>query len=129
MPRNAASRKCRSCKTPVLIGPNDDLAAFIVTVDPTPLSLLGEALALLAGRDTYHLRATRGGGRYLNRRDRWQIAGQPAGSSERLWPFDVVAGHVCNSPPLPGIESQLPSKSERKDSDNANVGLFEEIPY
>lgn len=132
MSRYTDVHRCRKCRQPVLVGLDGDLCAWIATVDRTPLSPLGEALALLAGRATYHLRQN-GRRLYLDRRDRWQIAGNPAGESERLWPFDVVADHVCNSPPLPSIDSCLPDKPKpRKDSDNDNsaVGtLFETIPY
>lgn len=129
MGRNTTSRRCRQCKAAVLVGLDGDLCAFPTTADPTPLSPLGEALALLAGRATLHLRATPDGGRYLDRRDRWQIQGEPAGTANRLFPFDVVAAHVCHSPPLPSIPTNLPDKPEaRKDQNNAGT-LLEQTPY
>lgn len=121
----ARPRKCRHCKAPVLAGLDDELCGFPTTVDPTPLSPIGEALALLAGRTTYRLDKDQ----QLWRRDRWQIAGQPAGTVDRLFPHDVVASHSCGAPPLPSIESQLQPKSTTTKEANDVGTLLENIPF
>lgn len=97
--RNATAVVCPRCGAHVLRGHSDDLCAFTVTVDPQPLDTLGELLALASGRGTYalrrHLRHYR-----LHRRDRWQIRGQPPGSTSGPFRFDTVAEHRCGSPPM-----------------------------
>lgn len=119
-PRTAYPGRCRTCRARILRGLDSDLCAFQATADPTPLSPLGEALALLADRQTFHLRQERGN-LQLDRRDRWQIQGQPAGTAERLWPFDVVAEHACYSAPLPSIKSLLKTKPTTTKKDPSNV--------
>lgn len=58
------------------------------TVDPTPLTALGELAALLTGRWTYDLAPSR----ELHHRDRWRI--------QRRQP-PVLAAHRCGHPPPP----------------------------
>lgn len=98
--RNAEPRRCRTCRTMVLAGLDNDWAALDATADPTPLDHQGEALAHLTGRKTYALRR-RGNHLQLATRDRWQISGP------RNWPtpYDVLAEHKCGAPELPGIQS------------------------
>lgn len=130
MTRHTNTRRCPTCKASVLVGLNDDLAAFQVVVDPTPLTPIGEALALLAGRPTLHLHTDHTHRRYLARRDRWHIKGQPAGSIDRLYPFDVVAEHVCNADPLPACTSNLPDKPKTSPTPKGETDdLFTEYPF
>lgn len=90
--RRARARHCPRCGLIVLTGYDDDLCARLVTVDPTPLSALGEALAHVAGRYTRTL-THRGGRLELDKRDANQIASKPAGITGNR--FDVLAEHRC----------------------------------
>lgn len=123
-PRTARPGRCRTCKATILRGLDADLCAFPTTADPIPLSPIGEALALLAGRQTFHLRRTPGTtDLQLDRRDQWQIAGQPAATPDSLFPADTVAEHKCWSPPLPAAKSLIPkTAAARKNTNN-------ECPY
>lgn len=94
---------CR-CGQPVIVGLDDDRGAHRARVDPYALGAQGEALALLAGRSTAAL-FRRAGHWQLRHRDRWQIAGTPAGSPRRFGVADIVAEHVCGADPLPAIAS------------------------
>ncbi|HEU5084459.1 MAG TPA: hypothetical protein VFU14_14040 [Acidimicrobiales bacterium] len=94
--RAAQPRGCRHCHTPVLVGLDGDVAAVEATVDPTPLSTLGEALAVLTGRRLYTLR--RYTGRYhLGDRSPLMIRATPADAAR----YDVLANHVCGQPVPP----------------------------
>jgi hypothetical protein len=53
--RSASLTRCRDCKAPILYGLDADMCALSVRADPTPLTPLGEALALIDGRATYSL--------------------------------------------------------------------------
>lgn len=109
--RAAWARRCRTCREITITGLNDDVCAFTTTVDPTPLGTLGEALARMSGRQTFSLHHD-GPKRFrISRRDRWQIAGHPAGR-QGILPFDVVTEHHCRTPPLPSIPSEL-TRTER----------------
>jgi hypothetical protein len=70
--------RCRTCKAPILRGPHAEWCAFTIEVDSTPLSAIGEALALLAHR-----------------------ASRPAGTPR----LDIYATHACGAAPLPSCES------------------------
>lgn len=101
--------RCPRCKARTLQGLNDIHLAWTIRVDPAPLGPVGEALALLAGRETAWLRwdTSSSGARRLalTRRDRWDI-----GAPERslMWrSADVVAVHVCDAPRLPPVPSRL----------------------
>lgn len=91
--RRARPRPCPTCHTWTLTGLDDDLCAFEATCDPAPLTTLGEALALIAGRRTLALRRTRG---RLELDQRWadHIEAEPAGSPR----LDVLATHTCGHP-------------------------------
>lgn len=104
MNRAARNGTCKKCRAVVLIGWSDDVLAFMSYVDPIPLGPVGEFLARANGRRTYALRL-HGRGVRLYERDRWQIAGSPAGT-RALWRFDVVADHACGQP-LPTIPTTL----------------------
>lgn len=91
--RPRTSRSCsltkHSCGMPVLTGLDADRAALTVTVDPYPLTPLGEVQALRAHRPTYLLTA-----RQLDRRDRWNIPGRPPTHART-----VLATHDCTGIP------------------------------
>ena len=60
--RTATPQTCRKCGTPVLVGPDHDVAALIVTVEADPLPEgIDEANLIDAGRSTYTARAQRDG--------------------------------------------------------------------
>ncbi len=100
--RTAHVRRCQGCPTWTVVGLDADRAAGPVTADVTPLSRVGEALALLAGRPTYTLRRT-AGRLELDHRHRWAIAGNPIDGGD----YDVVTEHHCGTSPLPATNSRL----------------------
>jgi hypothetical protein len=103
--RAVQATACPRCHARTLTAYAGDIAQVLVKVDPEPLSPLGEALALLAGRYTCSL--WRAGNRYeLDLRDSFHIR-TPAGSGK----CDVHAEHRCGAPPLPSIKSQFPARS------------------
>lgn len=95
--RCARLTACRRCDTETITGPDADWAAIEVTTDATPLSGIGEALALATGRATYTV-TIRNRHAYLDYRDQWRITGHPADTEK------VVAQHVCGAAPLPAAE-------------------------
>lgn len=94
MSRNANPQPCRGCGAQILAGLSDDHLAHDAHVDPSPLSPYGEMLARLAGLRTYDLHREVDGFR-LYVRDRWQIAGRPAGVLVYCWRVDVLTEHRC----------------------------------
>lgn len=82
--RKASLIRCK-CGEHILTGLDDRVCALSARVDIYPLSNLGEVEAMRAGRRTYWLR-----GRELDRRDRWNIAGNPAST------ITVLAEHRCD---------------------------------
>lgn len=102
--RRARPARCSRCKAWVVRGYGADWCSLAVDADPDPLDAIGEALALIAGRATFELRIV-GGRPELRRRDRWMIAGHPAGSDKT----DILAGHDCDKPlKLSHTGSRLP---------------------
>lgn len=97
--RAAKLRRCKTCGRYILTGLDNDMCASVANADPTPVSPLGEALALIGGRRTYTLRQTTDR-LELQIRDRWQIAGSPAGTRH-----DVLPEHTCEAIDLPSAES------------------------
>lgn len=89
-------RTCPDCRASIIRGLDDDRCALLATVDPQPLSPLGEALALIEGRYTVTLRHDRGR-LVLDTRDSFHIKGSPAGTRHGE---DVLRMHRCGSPPL-----------------------------
>lgn len=90
--RAARARRCRTCRDYVLAGLDADRCALPVAADPDPLSVRGEAIAILAGKPTYSLRYL--SNRFeLDHRGHFDIRGDP----RRL---DVLAGHICGQPSL-----------------------------
>ena len=53
--RRARAATCRGCGAKVLDGLDADVCALVATVDPTPLTAIGEVLAVLDGRRTFTL--------------------------------------------------------------------------
>lgn len=88
--RTVRARRCPSCGAMTLRGLDDIRCAGAATTDGDPLTTLGEAVALLAGRTTYTLRRT-AGRLELDHRHQWAVAAHPPGAGE----YDVVAEHVC----------------------------------
>jgi hypothetical protein len=88
-PRTLAEH-CPKCRRVVMTGPNAD-TGLDLTADPQPLTALGEALALMAGRATVELRW-----RYdhyeIAGRDHFRIRGSPAGTNG----LDVLIVHECD---------------------------------
>jgi len=93
--RRIRATRCRHCACPILVGLDSDRCAWVARATPSPLSPLGEAVAILNGQATYALHVGAGMAE-LQIRDRWQIAGCPAATR-----FDVLAAHVCGAGPLP----------------------------
>lgn len=90
--RTARTRRCPTCRRPIIHGLDANWAAQIACCDPWPLTPIGEALTLLAGRRTWSLTFA---GRYeLDYRDHWRIRGLPAATRH-----DVLAAHECGLPP------------------------------
>lgn len=94
---NAISRRAKEhtcvCGATILVGLDADRAAGEARVDPTPVTALGEVMALLDGRTTYRLYAA--GRLELDHRSRWHITGA---SADHVL---VLAEHRCQTPPLP----------------------------
>lgn len=96
--RTARIRTCRCCRTPTLAGLDDTTCALDVSCDPTPLTPIGEALALVEGRRTLALH--REGNRFvLDPREREHITAYPASTRDRE---DVLREHRCHTPPPAG---------------------------
>lgn len=85
-----------TCRATTIAGLDGDVLAFEAHTDPQPLSVHGEAFALLEGRVTWHLRRERN--RYvLEPRDSYDIRRHPATSRPRE---DVLRQHRCHTAPL-----------------------------
>jgi len=111
--RGVTTHRCRTCQAQILEGLDEDVCAFRAVVDPDPLTPMGEALALLAGRRSYEIRR-HSGGWALWHRDRWQIRGRVAGPK-----YLVVADHQCDTPKLPTIPTP-PRVKKAKANDEPN---------
>lgn len=94
--RRARPRPCLRCRTWTIAGLDADQCALEAHCDPTPLTPLGEVLALAQGRRTLEL-ATTGGRLQLEQRWADHITGHPAGAGR----YDVLATHDCEQPPIP----------------------------
>ncbi|GGS88348.1 hypothetical protein ACFFV7_51060 [Nonomuraea spiralis] len=93
--RAANLKPCPSCKATVLAGLDADHTAMPVRCDPTPLTEMGEAVALLQDRTTYDLLPTKTG-RELHERTPHFI------SKPRR--YQVFATHKCNNPLIAFIQ-------------------------
>ena len=94
--RRAQPRLCRRCDARVLIGLDADVAALPVTVDPTPLTPLGEALAQLEGRYTVELFPD-ARGHVMDTRTDTRILHRPADVAQ------VLPEHRCGTPLPPAL--------------------------
>ena len=84
-----AARTVRhACGAVVLEGLDRNRCAFLVAVDPQPITAAGEVAAIRDGRGTWRIFAGT-----LDPRDRWNIPGHPPGD-----PWPVHAGHRCRDP-------------------------------
>jgi hypothetical protein len=97
-------RLCPRCQKLILTGPDNDIGAFTVNADPTPVDEIGEILALAAGRATFDLAGNRER-RYLYRRDQW-APGLP-----RRYP--VLPEHRCGKP-LPQQNISFPEHNSAR---------------
>ena len=59
--RNATRQTCPKCGAQVLVGPDHDVAALVVTVDPAPITSDREVALIDAGVPTYTARSAREG--------------------------------------------------------------------
>lgn len=109
--RRAQARVC-GCGAIILVGLDADRCAGEARVDPTPLTAVGEALAIMTGRSTYLLRTV--GRPELDHRSRWHIGGASADD------VAVLAEHACGTPPLP--TRTMPTPHRREDS-------TDDLPY
>lgn len=104
--RAARAGYCRSCGTVVVRGLDADRAALSAVCDPEPINVLGEFLALSAGRRTYDLTWR---GRYeLNPREPAHIRAAPA---QLFGKSTVVVSHLCGQAmPMEGRQIMEPVK-------------------
>lgn len=106
--RGIRAGHCPACREPVLAGVDEDWCAAVVRVDVTPLSAIGEASCVLAGRPTYSLDDTPA---RLTRRRASRMKMQPAGDPRKRWhKYDVLPLHECGNPVNP--EMTIPSMLE-----------------
>lgn len=87
------TRRCPTCRQPIVTGFDDAVGPTVATVDPHPLTLEGELLALVAGRATYGISE----GFELGYRDAWRIEHLPPEPRG----YTVHATHKCGTPPFP----------------------------
>lgn len=89
--RRARPRPCPSCGTWTVCGLDADVLALEARCDTTPLTQLGEVVALAAGRRTVELVHTRG---RFELEQRWadHIAARPPAAGR----YDVLAEHRCH---------------------------------
>lgn len=85
--RTATSGRCRTCRALVVQGLDADQCALPTTADPTPLTAIGETLALLDGLRTFTATRTNGGSVKLTGRNKFTADPRTA--------FDVYASHEC----------------------------------
>ncbi len=112
---------CPTCHTPILAGLDAEVCAFTARTDPEPLNALGEALARIAGRNTYEIR-TVGRVARLRYRNAGAITSRPAGApAHALTGYDVVAAHTCHAatPEAATTASNLPANTDPKETTHA----------
>lgn len=100
--RSANLKPCPLCRATVLAGLDADNAACPIRCDPTPLTEMGEAVALLQGRTTYDLLPAKTG-KELHERNAYFIA--------KARRYSVFATHKCNNPLIAFIQP-APQKAE-----------------
>jgi hypothetical protein len=106
--RAANLKPCPACRATVLAGLDADNAACPVRCDPTPLTEMGEAVALLQGRATYDLLPTKTG-RELHQRTPHFI--------NKARRYQVFATHKCNSPLIAFIQHAEPNTEVTRNDD------------
>lgn len=118
--RRARATNCR-CGAPTITGLDADRCALLATVDPRPLTPTGEALAHIAGRNTWTLHQI-GNRLQLDYRDHWAIRATPANGTTRPLQgpghtaYDVMAQHVCGTqPPWPATASRIAHNTHHLD--------------
>ncbi|GAA4059731.1 hypothetical protein [Actinomadura miaoliensis] len=87
--RGASLRLCQKCHAPILVGLDADRAAITAYCDPTPLTELGEAFALVTGRKTYDL---------CNGPRRKELHPREAAHIKKPRIYPVLATHKCGAP-------------------------------
>jgi len=96
---------CHRCGHKVWIGVDNDIAAFEATVDTTPLTVIGEALAVIDGRTTY---AVDGPSRKAARRI-WRRAAHRIGKPDPVF-ATLHAAHDCDKPiPAEWVATEAPT--------------------
>jgi hypothetical protein len=88
---------CPGCRRPIMRGLMPLPTPWPVDADPTPLSSLGEALALLAGVKTYELSWSFD--HYEIRHREWSMV--TYGPADTLKESDVLGAHNCRVPTSP----------------------------
>lgn len=102
--RRATLKTCPRCHAPVIVGLDADVAAFKATCDPTPLTPLGEYIALADGRITYDL----AGG--YSRKELWQRTALNIQTARR---YPVLTEHRCGKPLAEYAEPNTDTEKER----------------
>lgn len=105
--RKARATVCPTCSAHVIVGLDADMCAFTARADPTPLSRIGEVLALAAHRATY---TYTGKPPRLDSRDKYAIT--RASAAEVI----VLPEHVCGAPALPTRPVQARAATVRMDA-------------
>jgi hypothetical protein len=94
---------CPKCGALVMQGRDGGPVIHIVTVDPGPISQLGEAMALVDGRNTYDLYRVNGGLELHPRSAAHVRAGHKR---------PVVTDHRCGAEPLPAADLPPPPRAK-----------------
>lgn len=110
---------CRLCGAKVLVGQDDSDGGIETYIDPEPLSVAGEAVAVLTGRRCVVL--MREAGHWVaQRRLLTDVA------KERQPREDVLVEHRCNAPPLPSTSTSFrPVPGPRE----IELPTYEEPPF
>lgn len=99
------TRRCPICRATIVTGLDEGVGPDIATVDPHPLTIEGELLALVAGRATYGISE----GFELGYRDTWRIQHLPPEPRG----YTVHATHKCGTPPFPHYPLPVKKKKTR----------------
>lgn len=104
--RKVRARTCARCSAPVLGALDGAWLAVTVSLDPTPVDVMGELLAVIAGRGTWRLSWC--GGHY-------EVDPRTAIEIERTPPteVEVLAGHRCGEPLPPAMRAPKSSRRQK----------------
>jgi hypothetical protein len=93
--RAAHWERCRNCDQLTLHGMDADIAAGMVTADPTPLSPLQELACIIVSRETYTLSPKKDSGAYelSDRQAAHRWGPRPPNHNGRL----IVPAHQCGA--------------------------------